>query len=138
MSRRDVIHSAVVNALVKDGWTITDDPFYIEYEELTLAADLGAERPLAAARDNEKIVVEVKSFIKRSPVQDLKDALGQFLLYRGYLAETDPEHTLYLAIPSRVYNEFFTQKAVLFVTNLYKVPIIAVDLTNEEIVLWKK
>lgn len=27
MPRKDRIHEAVKNALVKDGWTITDDPF---------------------------------------------------------------------------------------------------------------
>ena len=29
MSAKDAIHDAVMNALVKDGWTITDDPYTI-------------------------------------------------------------------------------------------------------------
>jgi hypothetical protein len=33
MPRKDRIHQAVRNALVKDGWTVTDDPFRIAYEE---------------------------------------------------------------------------------------------------------
>lgn len=32
MPRKDQIHEAVRNALVKDGWTITDDQYRIEYE----------------------------------------------------------------------------------------------------------
>ncbi|MCW3094394.1 MAG: XisH protein [Chthonomonadaceae bacterium] len=31
MPRKDHIHSAVKNALIKEGWTITHDPLFIEY-----------------------------------------------------------------------------------------------------------
>ena len=58
---RDIIHDAVKNALIKDGWTITADPYVIAYEDVTLFADLGVERPLAAERAGRKIVVEVKA-----------------------------------------------------------------------------
>ena len=39
MPAADIIHDAVKNALVKDGWIITDDPYTIKYEDLTLFAD---------------------------------------------------------------------------------------------------
>lgn len=58
----DKIHNAVKNALIKDGWKITADPYRIDFEEYRLYADMSAERPIAATKDNEKIVVEVKSF----------------------------------------------------------------------------
>ena len=58
----------------------TADPYIIEYEDVTLFADLGAERPLAAERAGRKIVVEVKSFLSPSPIHDLKSALGQYEL----------------------------------------------------------
>jgi hypothetical protein len=57
MARLDKIHNAVKNALVKDGWDITDDPYTIRYEEMTLQADLAAERTIAAERAGRKIVV---------------------------------------------------------------------------------
>lgn len=41
---KDIIHDAVKQALIKDGWTITDDPFRVQYEEFELFADLGAKR----------------------------------------------------------------------------------------------
>ena len=44
MPRKDQIHEAVRNALVKDGWTITDDPCRIEYEEADVYADLRIEK----------------------------------------------------------------------------------------------
>ena len=33
MPARDIYHNAVKNALVKDGWTITDDPLHLKWEE---------------------------------------------------------------------------------------------------------
>ncbi len=36
MPAPDQIHNAVKNALLKDGWTITDDPYLIQYEDATL------------------------------------------------------------------------------------------------------
>ena len=39
---RDIIHDAVKNALIKDGWTITADHYVIAYEDVTLFADLGS------------------------------------------------------------------------------------------------
>ncbi|MEC4983969.1 MAG: element excision factor XisH family protein [Oscillatoria sp. PMC 1068.18] len=41
-------HETVKNALVKDGWVITDDPFVIEFKGVRLYADLGVEKPIAA------------------------------------------------------------------------------------------
>jgi hypothetical protein len=78
MSARDIIHDAVKNALIKDDWVITDDPFTIQYEDATLFADLAAERTIAAEKANSKILVEIKSFVGISPLHDLKIALGQY------------------------------------------------------------
>ncbi len=63
MPARDLFHNAVVHALQKDGWTITDDPLTIRYGKDRVSIDLGAERLLAAERGNEKIAVEIKSFL---------------------------------------------------------------------------
>lgn len=32
MPKLDLIHNAVKNALIKDGWMITDDPFIVDTE----------------------------------------------------------------------------------------------------------
>src|SRR6185295_5793760 len=52
--------------------------------------DLAAQRLLAAERAGSRIAVEIKSFVGRSDVLDLEQALGQFVLYAEVLAETDP------------------------------------------------
>ena len=66
MPAKDTYHHAVKNSLLKDGWTITADPYFIQYEDAELYADLAAEKPIAAERQGQKIVVEIKSFIGRS------------------------------------------------------------------------
>jgi XisH protein len=49
MPRKDLIHESVRNALVKDGWTITDDPFRIAYEDANVYADLRIMRTATGA-----------------------------------------------------------------------------------------
>jgi XisH protein len=136
MPKLDIIHNSVKNALIKDGWLITDDPYIIRYRRTTLYADLGAERPIAAERNGQKLVVEVKSFIGASKIQDLKEALGQYDIYRYLLEETAPDRKLYIAISKVAYNTFFTQDVTQLILNRHQLPIIVVDLETEEIMQW--
>lgn len=76
MSAKDLFHEKVKNALVKDGWTITDDPLTLTYETRDVFVDLGAERVLAAEKGTEKIAVEIKMFSIGSKVTALEDAVG--------------------------------------------------------------
>lgn len=133
---RDLIHQPVKNALINDGWTVTHDPYPVRYEEISASADLGAERTIAAERENRKIVVEIKSFVGKSAVQDLKLALGQYTLYAGILEITEPDRLLYLAVSERAYSEVLSKKAAQMLTRRYNVAIIVVDLEAEEIVQW--
>ena len=43
---KDKIHKIVIKALQNEGWTITQDPLYIEYDvdEDAFEIDLGAEK----------------------------------------------------------------------------------------------
>jgi XisH protein len=87
MPARDIYHDAVKNALIKDGWTITHDPFVLRWGTIDVYIDLGAEQLLAAERQGLKIAVEVKSFVGRSDVDDLEKALGQYILYHRHSVE---------------------------------------------------
>ena len=49
MPARDKLHD-VKNALIKDGWTITHDPYHLKYGEHDLFVDIGAERMIAAEK----------------------------------------------------------------------------------------
>ena len=61
---KDIFHQAVRNALIKDGWTITHDPFQLEDKSIKMAynADLGAEKMLAAEKGLDKIVLKSRVF----------------------------------------------------------------------------
>ncbi len=123
-------------ALIKDGWTITDDPFVIEYKKTKLYADLAAERPIAAERGGQRIVVEVKSFIGTSKLQDLKEALGQYDIYLYLLEATEPDRKLFVAVSEKAYKEFFSQETIQLIINRHGLPLIVVSLEKEEIVKW--
>lgn len=114
MPAKDLYHDTVKTALIKDGWTITDDPLSLEIGGRDLFVDLGAEKLLIADRGSQKIAVEVKSFISPSPVKDLENALGQYILYEDIIAQEYPERILYLAIREEVYLTFFLSRSCKF------------------------
>ena len=136
MAAQDKIHDAVKNAPIKDGWTITADPYSIAYKGLGLSADLAAERTLAAERGVERIVVEIKSFLGPSLVYDFQQALGQYEMYRFYLSLTEPDRVLFLAIGNNTYVQFFQREAVQALTAETKIKLVIVDLEIEEVVQW--
>ncbi|MBD2625130.1 XisH family protein [Trichormus variabilis] len=136
MPKLDIIHNSVKNAIIKDGWIITDDPYLIQYRRTTLYADLGAERPIAVERSGQKLVIDVKSFIGASKIQDLKEALGQYDIYRYLLEETAPERKLYIAVSAIAYKTFFTQDVIQLILSKHQLPLIVVDTEAEEIRQW--
>jgi hypothetical protein len=136
MPARDKYHDAVKNALIKDSWTITADPYIIRYEDAELYADLAAEKPIAAERQGQKIVVEIKSFVGKSLMYDFHNALGQYIVYRNLIQLTEPEYKLYLAIDDIVYEEFFQRKSVQAVIAQNSLLLMIVDTEKEEIQQW--
>ncbi|MEG3896381.1 MULTISPECIES: XisH family protein [unclassified Microcoleus] len=136
MPAKDIYHNEVKNALLKDGWTITADPYFIKYEDAELYADLAAEKPIAAQRQGQKIVVEIKSFVGRSLMYDFHGALGQYMVYRNLIQLTEPEYKLYLAIDDIVYKNFFQRKSIQLITNENKLLLIVVEMEKEEILQW--
>ncbi|GAX45208.1 XisH protein [Tolypothrix sp. NIES-4075] len=77
MPARDRYHKNVKNALIKDDWTITDDPLHLKWGKKDLYADLGAQRLLVAEKGVQKIAVEIKTFGGDSEVADIEQAIGQ-------------------------------------------------------------
>ena len=110
--------------------------YTIEFEDELLYADLAAERTFAAERGGQKIIVEVKSFVGRSTIQDFKSALGQYILYKQLLDETTSEYKLYLAVSETTYAFDFQRKVIQFMIQRNQIPLIVVNLDREEIIQW--
>lgn len=138
MPARDIYHDVVVQALINEGWEITDDPLLLSYGSRELYVDLGAEKTtIAAQKDNRKIAVEIKSFLKSSPMRDLEEAVGQYQVYQSILSEIEPERTLYLAIPQRTYESIFTEKIGQLILVRLQIQLIVFEDKTARIVLWK-
>jgi CRISPR/Cas system-associated exonuclease Cas4 (RecB family) len=136
MSMRDLFHDAVRRGLEKDQWRISSDPLELEWEEVKVKIDLAAERLIAAERGEEKIAVEVKSFVSPSPISDFHTALGQFLNYKIMLEAKEPDRQLYLAVPLETYETFFQSRFAQTAIQQYALRLIIYNPISEEIVQW--
>jgi len=136
MSRLDIYHETVKRALVKDGWTITHDPFPLPIGGKRLYIDLGAESLISAEKGTQRIAVEIKSFIGPSDVRDLEVALGQYILYHKILSRIEPERILYLAIPQAAFVTTFQIEIGAMLLEDETLRVFVFDVENEEIIKW--
>jgi hypothetical protein len=137
---KDIYHQAVRNALEKDGWTITHDPFRIPKRVIgaKLEIDLGLEKVIIAEKNTEKIVVEVKSFLKTSLVHEFHSVLGQYLNYVIGLEKIHSERQLYLAIPKNAYADLSEMPLFQAAIDKFDVKVIIFEPEKEIISAWKK
>jgi hypothetical protein len=138
MAAKDKVHQQVVNALLNDGWTITHDPFKMRWKTRKLLVDLGAEKLIAAQKESDKIAVEIKSFIGASDLEDLYQAIGQFILYRKALRRADPERVLYLAIDVKIFSQIFDDPEGESLRSEEDIKLLVFNKETEEVVLWKR
>jgi hypothetical protein len=138
MSAKDKFHEEVKRALIKEQWTVTDDPLEVTAEGRTFAIDLGAERLILADRGVERIAIEVKSFLNTSAITDFYGALGQFSTYRLALRREDPERVLYLAVPEDAYETFFKSDFIQIAIEEFQLLLIVYEPKQEVIVQWIK
>ncbi|MEY4934423.1 MAG: hypothetical protein RIS64_782 [Bacteroidota bacterium] len=54
---KDTFHQNVRQALEKDGWEITKDPYKLRALGINYEIDLGAEKLLAAQKEHQKIAI---------------------------------------------------------------------------------
>jgi XisH protein len=133
---KDIYHKTVRIALEKDGWTITNDPLTLKVGGRSAFVDLGAEKLFAAEKEGQRIAVEVKSFISPSPIKDLEQALGQYIMYSQVLERQNFSRTLYLAIPQSVFLDFFSEELPQLMIELNNLKLLVFDADLEEILKW--
>lgn len=135
---KDAINIAVRVALEKDGWEITNDPFTLETGDILIDMDLAAEKFLLAEKGYEKIIVEIKSFGRRSLVYDFHGAIGQYIDYRGALKDEGIVRRLFLAISEETFENF--SKARFFARRIEEnnIHLLVVNIVSETVVKWVK
>ncbi|MDM8516507.1 element excision factor XisH family protein [Desulfobacterales bacterium HSG16] len=137
MTAKDIFHDTVKNALEKEEWKITDDPFFIRSLEIGFYIDLAAEKIIGAEKGEQKIAVEIKSFIASSTTSEFHRAVGQFMNYRLALQNQEPDRTLFLAVPKDTYETFFKIPFVRLAVKEYQIRIAVYDPEKEVIVKWE-
>ncbi|MFK7908954.1 MAG: element excision factor XisH family protein [Chitinophagales bacterium] len=138
MARKDIIHEAVKNALIKDGWEINYDPLFVDIDggTKTLEIDLGGEKIILAAKGIQEIAVEIKSFSSGSILNAFHTVLGQYLDYQEALREADMKRILYIAVAEASYYEIqkiaFIQRRI----TQFKLKLIVTDIEKEVVTKW--
>jgi XisH protein len=135
---KDIFHDAVKSALEKDGWLITHDPYAFELGEVSFRIDLGAERVIAAEKNDEKIAVEIKTFLAQSDTDSFHKAIGQYFNYLVALEEREPNRELYLAVPKTTFDDFFQRPFVQKALKRMNTKVIVYEPFNEIIEKWIK
>ena len=131
-------HEAVKEALKKDRWHVTRDPLYLAVGGVEMYIDLGAEPLIAAEKEDQKIAVEVKSFLQPSTISEFHTAVGQFLNYRRALRTTEPDRRLYLAVPLETYKTFFMLPFIQEGVAEYQLYLLVYDAEEQVIISWQK
>lgn len=136
MPAKDIYHNTVRKALLKDGWIITNDPLVLQWGSKDLFVDLGAEKLLAAEKSGQKIAVEIKSFVGKSQIANLEQALGQYILYYDILQRLEPERSLYLAIHQEIYDDLFQEPIGKILVENQRLQLLIFNKTSEVIIKW--
>jgi hypothetical protein len=138
MAKNDKYYENVKEALQKEGWIITHSPFRVRIDnKIKFKMDLGAERTLFEFENTkEKIVVEIKSFLDPSFINDFHDCVGQYNDYLGALEYTQVKRKLWLAIPHTVYMDNFMHPFIISQLTRNSMSIVTFDPTINRIVQW--
>lgn len=139
MPRKDTFHNAVINALRKDGWNITNDPLFVPTEGgVNFFIDLGLERFIGAEKGGEQIAVEIKGFDENAPVYSFYEILGQFLLYEMALEEQENPWALFIAIAGLGYKKLDEAPIFKRAIEKFRLKFIIFEPFSETIIEWKK
>jgi hypothetical protein len=135
MPRRDLYHDVVKNSLTKAGWKITHDPMILGDLELRVYPDLGAEK-ITLNQSGQTVAIEIKVFGAIGQISELEKAIGQYILYRSILQQTNSSRVPYLAISLQAYKEIFQKKIIQTLIQSEKIYLIIFNPTTEVIEQW--
>jgi hypothetical protein len=136
MPNKDLNHDIVVRALIKAGWQIVDEQHYLAVgasaaDRRRLFIDIKAQHTLQQI----VVLIEVKG-LDKSPVHELMEMIGQYVVYRAALDFLGDDTPLYVAISEESYKDIVLHP--LGQKSLEKIPIpfMIYDAKSEEISRW--
>lgn len=134
MPANDKTHGNIINALKKEGWTISREQAHLHIGGRNLWIDIEAEH-----QANEQIIlIEVKSYENiASPIAFLQNIIGQYIMYRLVLKHFAIDTSLFLAISDIAWNTFFQEELSQLVIKEIDLKIMIVNEVDEEIVQWR-
>jgi hypothetical protein len=134
---RNVDHEAVRAALIADGWTITDDPLILEFGLRQMYVDLAFQRAIVtAAKAEEKIAVEIQSFVSPSALSDFYRCIGQYMVYRSIMARMQPDRTLYIAISNTTAEGIWSEPLGELLRKEINIPLLIFDPEQRKVTQW--
>jgi hypothetical protein len=136
MPTRDPYHDLVKNALRKDGWRVTYDVLPLKRRTVSEAGESWTMQLLAADKDERKIAVAVNSFIGRSDLATLSQALAQLALSRPRVHAVESTRVLYLAVRQATYTTCFTEPEGRLLLARQPTPLLVFDPRTEAVVQW--
>ena len=130
-------HNKVRLALLEKGVPFEEDATCSpsQKDEWLARSPLG-KVPILELEGGRRIAVEVQSFLNRSSVRDLEEAVGQFGVYRAVLAEVEPDRVLYLAVPQRAYAALFLEPFGQLIVARLGLRLLVFDEQLEKVVQW--
>lgn len=133
MPAKDSYHDAVVNALKKDGWTITKEQVRLIVENRWMWVDIQARRN----DDRRTVLIEVKGFENiPSPIAYLQAVIGQYVVYQVALEYLEWEYPLYLAVPDDTLNGILGEEIGQLVIKKVNLKFLIFSIDNEEVIQW--
>lgn len=124
--------------MIKDGWTITDDPLrLLTKEEGGIVTDLGAEKMIIAEKELKRIAVEVKNFINPSLVHEFMKSTGQYVSYETVVLKKHINRQMFLAMPYYVFDKLKKFDFVNDIIERFHIKLILYNPITETIEEWK-
>jgi hypothetical protein len=129
---KDRYHDTVRRALIKAGWTIDDEQVRLKVGRRNLWIDIQASQS-----GDFVILVEIKGF-ENSPssVEELSNAVGQYIVYLFALATKQIPSQLYLAVPDAAHNGIWIEELGQGLVERVGIKLLVFDPIAEEIVRW--
>lgn len=133
MPAKDRHHDAVIRALTKSGWQVTDQQITLVVATRRLWIDIRADK----SDEQLAVLIEVKGFERTpSPIEYLASAIGKYLLYRTMLDDAGIDILLYMAVPKAAYNGILGEKVGRRMVEKFEIRLLIFDPVQENILQW--